>query len=120
MHLTSDELAILEEASDRTCRLLKTMSHKDRFLILCYLAYCEHNVSDLEATLQLRQPTLSQQLARLRSEKLVKTRRAGKSIYYSLASEDVRQVLRLLHALNYHCRQRTGTMSGGRLATAGS
>ena len=36
---------------------------------------------------------MSQQLARLRFDRLVKTRRDGKTIYYSLASEDVRIIL---------------------------
>jgi DNA-binding transcriptional ArsR family regulator len=49
--------------------------------------------------LKLRQPTLSQQLARLREEALVETRRSGKMIYYRLASTDARQVIELLYQL---------------------
>lgn len=120
MYFTADEVEILEEESDRACRLFKALGNRDRFLILCYLGYCEHNVSDLEGMLQLRQPTLSQQLAKLRSENLVKTRREGKSIYYSLASEEVRHVLRLLHALNFRYRQRAAEMPDERLTAAGS
>jgi DNA-binding transcriptional ArsR family regulator len=43
--------------------------------------------------LSLRQPTVSQQLARLRAEGLVATRRDGKTIFYSLASEEARVVV---------------------------
>jgi DNA-binding transcriptional ArsR family regulator len=46
----------------------------------------------------LRQPAVSQQLARLRADDLVETRRDGKNIYYSLARPEVRQVIEALHA----------------------
>ena len=48
--------------------------------------------------LKLRQPAVSQQLARLRADDLVETRRDGKNIYYSLARPEVRQVIEALHA----------------------
>jgi ArsR family transcriptional regulator len=57
------------------------------------------SVGELEQLLKLRQPTLSQQLARLREDGLVDTRRAGKMIYYHLASNDARQVIHLLYEL---------------------
>ena len=47
----------------------------------------------------MRQPTLSQQLARLREDNLVQPRRDGKQIYYSLASEEVRRTIALLDEL---------------------
>jgi DNA-binding transcriptional ArsR family regulator len=50
-------------------------------------------VSALEEILSLRQPTVSQQLARLRAEGLVSARRDGKTIYYSLASEEARKII---------------------------
>lgn len=78
---------------------LKGLANENRLMILCSLAQGEMNVSDLEARLGIRQPTLSQQLARLRSEGLVATRRDAKSIYYSLASEEARQVIGLLYDL---------------------
>jgi DNA-binding transcriptional ArsR family regulator len=43
---------------------------------------------NLEQLLSLRQPTVSQQFARLRTDGLVSTRRGGKAIYYKLASEE--------------------------------
>jgi DNA-binding transcriptional ArsR family regulator len=50
-------------------------------------------VTEIERQLDLRQPTVSQQLARLRMDGLVSTRREGKAIYYSLASEEARTIL---------------------------
>ncbi len=99
MAMSSDDFEVLEASAGEAARLLKALSNKDRLMILCYLAEGERNVGDLEGLLRLRQPTLSQQLSRLRSEGLVSTRRDGKSIYYSLASEEVRQVIGLLYQL---------------------
>lgn len=99
MEITAKDLESLERSADQAARLLKALSNKDRLMILCYLAEGERKVGDLEALLELRQPTLSQQLARLRSEGLVSTRRAGKSIYYSLASDEVQAVIETLYRL---------------------
>lgn len=72
---------------------LKAMSHESRLMILWILADGERSVNELEQLLSLRQPTVSQQLARLRYDGLVGTRRDGKTIYYSLADENARRVV---------------------------
>lgn len=77
--------------------LLKALSHESRLMMLCILADGEKSVTELEQILNERQSTVSQQLARLRFDKLVKTRRDGKAVYYSLASEDVRTILAAVH-----------------------
>ena len=78
---------------------LKALANEHRLLVLCYLADGEKSVTQLEELLQIRQPTLSQQLARLRAERLVKTRRDAKHIYYSLDSDEARLVIQLLYQL---------------------
>lgn len=78
---------------------LKSLANENRLLILCHLSEGEMSVSELEDALGLRQPTLSQQLARLRTDQLVETRRVGKTIYYSLASDEVGQLLELMYGL---------------------
>lgn len=72
---------------------LKALAHESRLLILCLLSEGEKSVSELEALLSQRQSAVSQQLARLRLEGLVSNRRDGKTIYYSLANDDVRTIL---------------------------
>ena len=72
---------------------LKALAHESRLMILCLLCEGEKSVTELERLLALRQPTVSQQLARLRDDGLVTTRRKGKAIYYRLASEQTRIVL---------------------------
>jgi DNA-binding transcriptional ArsR family regulator len=82
-----------KEASD----FLKALAHEGRLMILCILCDGEKSVTEIERSLSLRQPTVSQQLARLRMDGLVGTRRDGKAIYYSLANEDVRTVIDAVH-----------------------
>ena len=76
---------------------LKALAHESRLLILCDLLDGEKSVGELESFLDLRQSTVSQQLARLRLEGLVAARRDGKTIYYSIANEKVRTVIGVLY-----------------------
>lgn len=85
-------------ANARTAsEFLKALSHEARLVILCMLIDGEKSVSELEQTLSLRQPAVSQQLARLRADNLVETRREGKNIYYALARPEVVEVIGALH-----------------------
>ncbi|MGC1695903.1 MAG: metalloregulator ArsR/SmtB family transcription factor [Pseudolabrys sp.] len=77
----------------RASNFLKALAHESRLIILCILADGEKSVSELEHELSLRQPAVSQQLARLRADGLVSPRRDGKIIYYSLASDEARTVI---------------------------
>lgn len=85
------------------CKLMKVLSNRDRMMLLCEIAQGEKCVSELETALDLHQPTLSQQLTVLRKEKLVKTRREGKQIYYSLSSQVVVAVMGLLY--KHYCKK---------------
>lgn len=89
----------LVEGARQAARFLKTLANENRLLILCHLAEGEMSVTELEESLGIRQPTLSQQLARLRSEDLVSTRRDGKTIYYQLSSEAAGQTLQLMYGM---------------------
>lgn len=89
---------MIESAREAT-GFLKALANENRLLILCHLSEGEKSVAELEALLRIRQPTLSQQLARLRAEKFVQTRREAKTIYYSLASEEVVLIIQLLYKL---------------------
>lgn len=93
----SPELDQLMRNARKASDFLKALSHENRLLLLCLLAEGERSVTELENILSLRQPTVSQQLARLRLDDLVTTRRDGKAIYYSLANEHVRRVISLIY-----------------------
>jgi len=91
----SDLGALASHARDAS-EFLKAMAHPTRLLILSILCQGERSVTELEQLLALRQPTVSQQLARLREDGLVKARRQGKTMYYSLGSNDARLVVEAL------------------------
>lgn len=82
---------------------LKALAHENRLMILCILAEGEKSVSELEEILSLRQPTVSQQLARLRADGLVSARRNGKAIYYNLASQEARTIIGAIY--DVFCRK---------------
>ena len=78
---------------------LKALSHEGRLMILCHLAGGEKTVTELEQLLDQRQAAVSQQLARLRMEGLVATRREGKAIWYSIQDPKVRQTITLVYGM---------------------
>ncbi|MGC9163098.1 MAG: ArsR/SmtB family transcription factor [Thiomonas sp.] len=88
--------------SEQACALLKTLGNPDRLLILCQISRGEICVGDLEVACDVPQPTLSQQLTVLRAQGLVKTRREGKRVFYSLASPAASAVLMTLHQIYCH------------------
>ena len=77
--------------------LMKVLSNETRLMILCLLVEGERSVTDLAETLEVRGPTMSQQLALLRKDGLVGTRRDGQTVYYSLARDDIRELMGFLH-----------------------
>ena len=99
----SNELERMVGNAKRASGFLKALAHESRLMILCILAEGEKSVSELEDLLDLRQPTVSQQLARLRADGLVSTRRDGKAIYYNLASDEARVVIGAIY--DVFCRK---------------
>ncbi len=86
-------------AARQASQFLKAVSHESRLLLLCQLSEKERSVGELENILAMRQSTVSQQLARLRLDGMVATRRDGKTIYYSIANDDVRKLIGLLYEI---------------------
>ncbi len=93
------ELERMEQNADQASELLTAMANPKRLLILCNLLDQELNVGDLSQRVGLGQSPLSQHLSKLRAWGLVKTRRDGQQIKYSLASDEVRQVLTTLYTI---------------------
>ena len=81
----------------RASAFLKAVAHEHRLVILCLLAEHERSVTELETFLELSQATVSQQLARLRHEGIVDTRRDGRVVYYSLSDETTRRFVQALY-----------------------
>jgi ArsR family transcriptional regulator len=90
---------VLRKDAARAVDVLKVLANADRLLLLCQLSKGEMSVGELEEYLDIRQPTLSQQLGVLRSEGVVATRREGKRVFYSVADRDLLEVLVVLYRL---------------------
>ena len=100
-HLDLEKIKITEmadHARDAT-NLLKALAHESRLMILCLLLDGEKSVGQLEELMQMRQPNISQQLARLRYDGLVYANRVGRTIFYSIASPNAKRVIGTLYEL---------------------
>ena len=95
--MPKEEMADLLEQARKASDLLKALSHESRLLILCLLSEGEKSVSDLERIMAMPQAAVSQQLARLRFDRLVTTRREGRMIYYRIASHEVAGIIGQLY-----------------------
>ncbi len=91
--------ARLRGAAGQAVAALKLLANEDRLLLLCQLSQGELCVTELEQALDIRQPTLSQQLGVLRTEGVVNTRRQGKNIFYSVADPAMLEILTTLYQL---------------------
>ncbi|NQZ80812.1 MAG: winged helix-turn-helix transcriptional regulator [Colwellia sp.] len=90
------DIAEMRENATQAAELLKAMSNENRLLILCHLGEKEMSVSELNGFIDLSQSSLSQHLARLRKDGLVKTRRQSQTIYYTIANNSVVKLIALL------------------------
>jgi len=89
----------LEESAEKASRLLKSMSHPSRLMVLCHLMNGEWSVSALNQAIPLSQSALSQHLASLREAGLVRTRRESQVVHYRLNSSAVEGILQALYRI---------------------
>ena len=92
-----ENLGELHDVAAHAVELLKAMANEWRLMILCQLAEGEKTVSELQQILGLSQSALSQHLAVLRREKIVKARKHAQSVTYSLAGDEAPKVMSTLH-----------------------
>ena len=91
------QLTELHDMASHACELLKAMANEWRLMILCHLSQGERTVSELQALLGLSQSALSQHLAILRRERMVKSRKHAQSVSYSLSGDEATKVMQTLH-----------------------
>lgn len=89
----------MQQCAPKAIALLKTMANEKRLFILCNLLEGELSVNELADRIQLSQSALSQHLAILRQGNFVTTRKSSQTVYYSIAGDDTKAVLELLHNL---------------------
>ena len=93
----TEQMQELHDMASHAVELLKAMANEWRLMILCQLAEGEKTVSELQALLGLSQSALSQHLAILRRERIVRARKHAQSVSYSLSGEDATKVMETLH-----------------------
>ena len=81
-----------EETLYDLAELFKVFGDSTRIKIICSLFESEMCVCDLSVLLNISQSAISHQLRVLKSARVVKFRRAGKVIYYSLDDEHIKQI----------------------------
>ncbi|MCC7347134.1 MAG: winged helix-turn-helix transcriptional regulator [Variibacter sp.] len=89
----------MQKASDTASTLLKALSNKHRLLLVCQLAEKERSVGELAEALGVRDSTVSQHLALLRKDGILRARRDGQTIWYSIASAPARKVVETLYEI---------------------
>ena len=97
------DIAELQANASKASDLLKIMANQSRLMILCHLLEGEKSVQQLQGHVGLSQSALSQQLAMLRGQTLVATRREAQSVFYSLASSEAEVLIATLYDL--YCRK---------------
>jgi len=89
----------IEQHAAEAEAFLKSIANRHRLMVLCTLVEGELSAGELSRRLELTQSNLSRHLALLRSEGLVATRREATTIHYRIASDRVRALLTMLHAM---------------------
>jgi DNA-binding transcriptional ArsR family regulator len=94
-----DEVTSEELCASAGSIILKSMANRHRLLILYTLKGRECSAGELEEIVGLSQSALSQHLARLRKDGLVRTRRAAQTIFYRLPDNHARKILEIMHSI---------------------
>ncbi|MCG8494072.1 MAG: metalloregulator ArsR/SmtB family transcription factor [Sneathiellales bacterium] len=89
----------MKSSASRASILMKALSNETRLMLLCQMNDQEKSVNDLATTLEMRASSISQQLALLRKDGLVRTRREGQTIYYSLEGDEAKNIIQTLYDL---------------------
>ena len=101
LEIVAEDFTIMQDrmalAADEAAALMRALSNPSRLLLLCQLVEGQKSVGELERALGMSQAYVSQQLARLRGESLVKPRRDGRTVRYSLSDPRIIPVLQALY-----------------------
>jgi DNA-binding transcriptional ArsR family regulator len=95
----SPETAEMVDNAGEAAEFLKKLAHPSRLMIVCALVDGERSVRDLEDTLGIRQPGLSQQIAELRAAGFIVGRKESKHMFYRLEDGRVSEFISMMHAM---------------------
>ena len=91
-HVCNPSLELPEDTLYNLADLFKVFGDSTRLRILCALFNCEQCVQHIADELGMTHSAISHQLRFLKQNKLVKNRREGKTVFYSLADEHVKRI----------------------------
>jgi DNA-binding transcriptional ArsR family regulator len=91
------KLTEMQAAADQASELLKALANRHRLLIVCQLIDGERSVGELAEFLGIRDSAVSQHLALMRKDGLVRTRRDGQTIWYSIGDPAARELVNTLY-----------------------
>ncbi|MBI1209646.1 MAG: metalloregulator ArsR/SmtB family transcription factor [Azospirillum sp.] len=94
---TIQMLGEIDQAADQACELLKALASPTRLKILCHLVDGEKSVGQIAEAIGARDAAVSQHLALLRKDRIVRARRAGQSIFYAIENPAAERLLQILH-----------------------
>lgn len=72
---------------------LKVLSKKERLLVMCNILRKPKTVSQLVAVTKLSQPALSLHLSELRKNKMLKSNKVGKQVYYEISNRKLKDLV---------------------------
>jgi DNA-binding transcriptional ArsR family regulator len=88
----TDVTNILEKSEEVASRL-KLIANANRLRIACRILKGEISVGDIEMELNIRQPTLSREIAKLRDGGVITARRKSKVVFYSLTDPKMKRLI---------------------------
>ena len=91
------EFKTMREKADSVSDFLKLIANPTRLLVLCTIVTGKCCVSDLEKVVKISQSALSQHLAKMREEGLIKSTKEGQKVYYSICDPNITKVLQVLY-----------------------
>jgi DNA-binding transcriptional ArsR family regulator len=93
------QLEKLKDSAEKASDFLKSLGNPQRLRILCLIMEKERPVGELAGEVGLTQSAVSQHLARMRQEGIVRSRREAQTIYYQLADRNVARMIKLLESM---------------------
>jgi DNA-binding transcriptional ArsR family regulator len=79
--------------------IMKALAHPQRLMLMCHMAEGEKNVSEMLELCDISQSQLSQFLNRMQRERLLKVRKEGNFVFYSIADKKIVKLILSMHKI---------------------
>ena len=99
MNMAKVSFASFKQNMDNMAQYFKILCNPTRLNIIALLSESEYNVSEISALTEIDQTVISNQLKELRYMNIVRSKRRGRKIFYSLNNPETRELLEQCHML---------------------